>query len=483
MDEICPPAEDTLQFQLKSFSSAISKFEVHMFIRDDELGGVEGDLTISTDLFEESTGWRLAAMFQKLVEKVAVCNNQGASILSYDITPDEDKQISLRANDTATDFDAPKLSILDWSCESDSQTALYCHGDSPVSYGELKTMVACIHTYLADVGTLQKESPIGLLIQSTSQALASIFGVASFGGSIVVVDPEKTIVDRANVIFKDADVRLVIIDNDFIDKFADLNGQGYKVISLDEAMSCEPDLSLKAQKVSPASVFGYYYTSGTTGKPKGAIITYGNVLNLINWWSGFFSLKQSDRVLLFSSLSFIMSLRQYLPTLCAGATLVLPTSSINFEPAIIDGKVNKLVCTPSALAVLNIVKVAPNIEAIQVAGEAPRLAVMKAWKSRVENVFIGLGPTELTAHALCGMFDGENICIGYPAANVKAYVMNPISGRESAINVPGELWISGKNVANGYLNRPELTKKHFVADPLEPESEICCYKTGDLAKV
>jgi non-ribosomal peptide synthetase component F len=138
------------------------------------------------------------------------------------------------------------------------------------------------------------------------------------------------------------------------------------------------------------------------------------------------------------------------------------------------------VCTPSALSVLDIDRVAPNIQAIQVAGEAPRLAVMLAWKSRVPKLYIGLGPTELTAHALCGEFDGENICIGFPASNVKAYIINPASGLETPVNVVGELWVSGANVCNGYLNRPELDER-FTVDLMG--SGLRCYKTGDLAKV
>lgn len=106
-------------------------------------------------------------------------------------------------------------------------------------------------------------------------------------------------------------------------------------------------------------------------------------------------------MLLFSSLSFIMSLRQYIPTLCAGGCVVLPSSSINFEKAILEGRVNKLVCTPSALSVLDINLVSPNIDMVQVAGEAPRLAVMMAWKSKIHKLFIGLGPTGKNLESPC----------------------------------------------------------------------------------
>ena len=69
---------------------------------------------------------------------------------------------------------------------------------------------------------------------------------------------------------------------------------------------------------------------------KGVLITMSNVGNLSNWWQDFFALESKDRVLLFSSLSFIMSLRQWVPTLCSGAKLVIPASSVSFEPAILQ---------------------------------------------------------------------------------------------------------------------------------------------------
>ena len=203
----------------------------------------------------------------------------------------------------------------------------------------------------------------------------------------------------------------------------------------------------------------------------------------MNWWNDFFDLNQNDKILLFSSLSFIMSLRQYVPTLCIGASCVIPKSSVEFESAIISGKVNKLICTPSALATLDVDKVSPLIDYVQVAGEARRLSTMMQWKSKVEKLFIGLGPTELCAHALCGEFDGETLCLGYPAGNVRAYVVNSQSGIQCPINVPGELWVAGKNVSNGYLNGEHSSGGKFCLDPFDVKSCDRCYKTGDLAKV
>ena len=232
---------------------------------------------------------------------------------------------------------------------------------------------------------------------------------------------------------------------------------------------------------NPVSSIFYYSCSGTTGLPKGVVISLRNVTNLWNWWIDYFSLSQNDRCMLFSSLSFIMSLRQWLPPLMVGASVTIPRNVLEFEPAIVDCGVNKLVCTPSALAALDIEKVAKQIKEIQVAGEAPQKKTLKMWSERVEKLHIGLGPTELCAHALCGQFDGDKISIGVPAANVRAYVVNKF-GNQMPINCVGELWIAGANVSiAGYLNRDAENKKHFSTDAFVGDGSLL-YKTGDLCK-
>ena len=97
-----------------------------------------------------------------------------------------------------------------------------------------------------------------------------------------------------------------------------------------------------------------------------------------------------------------------------GASVTIPKNVLEFESAIVECRVNKLVCTPSALAALDIDKVATQIQEIQVAGEAPQKKTLKLWSERVEKLHVGLGPTELCAHALCGQFDGDkylSVCL------------------------------------------------------------------------
>ncbi len=276
LEDICP-VDENLRFELKKITSDVSKFEVQMFIREDDLGGVEGDLTISTDLFSPDTGKRLAHTFQLLVEKI-VDTTQDVPITSYDILTSADKQIIAKANETETMFSSKCRSIFDWRYSSDSAVALFSHSNvhkNAVTYGELKAMISSFCTYIANKRIDENiGGQIGLLIKSSPEAVAAIYGAVASGCAIVVVDPEKTTLDRSRMIFTDSGVKLVIADADFICNFEELKNDGFDLRSLGETFSETSDsvMHIPDPQEDPNRIFGYFYTSGTTGRPKGELM-------------------------------------------------------------------------------------------------------------------------------------------------------------------------------------------------------------------
>lgn len=124
--------------------------------------------------------------------------------------------------------------------------------------------------------------------------------------------------------------------------------------------------------------------------------------------------------------------------------------------------------TPSALNTLSPDEY-PSLQVIQVAGEACPLKLANDWASRLDSFYIGLGPTELTGHACCGRFNvGDKVNIGFPVANAAVYILNE-AGEIQPPGVIGELCIAGENVANGYLNRDELTKEALCCQSLRQQ--------------
>ena len=90
------------------------------------------------------------------------------------------------------------------------------------------------------------------------------------------------------------------------------------------------------------------------------------------------------------------------------------------------------------------------------------------------------GPTETTVDAIMAKCDdSEYVVIGKPIANTQVYIVNP-DRQLQPVGIPGELCIGGEGVADGYLNKPDLTAEKFIDNPFNPGNRM--YKTGDLAK-
>ena len=503
LDDLAEDMADTgAKFTLNNLNHNTTKFEVHLQCRDMHDGSIEADFHYSTDLFELATAERFLYSFERLIYETTASPDvavRRAPILK----PEERVQHLTRGNDSQVP--APLSSRVDAlfrevATEYADRVAIVVGGTAPlvqVTYRELLSKVDAFAANLKLIG-MQPNDRVALLMANGANAVAAMLGTLAAGCVYVEIDPLKTPKQRIEYIVQDSAATTVIVDDRVECEYL-RTGQELIVLhwsDMDDAAS-KATTDRNAQVDAPDSgaddvndlLMAVYYTSGTTGNPKGVMTSHKNIINLIYWWKDFFELEGSDRVLLFSSLSFIMSTRQLYPTLFAGAAVAVSGLSAAFEQTIVETKVNKLVMTPSALATINFEAVSPHIKYIQVAGEAPDLRLAQKWAGAIERFYIGLGPTELTAHALCGQFlpDDSSVNIGFAAGNVHAYVADTV-GVDMDVDIPhlqpfgvmGELLVAGNNVAMGYLNLPELTKKHFINNPYSADTPTL-YRTGDLA--
>lgn len=240
------------------------------------------------------------------------------------------------------------------------------------------------------------------------------------------------------------------------------------------------------------------YTSGSTGSPKGVMISHRNINNYIEWTVDYFSISAKDRILGTAPFHFDMSTFDIFCALATGAPLCLATGSILLFPeklvqfaelqqiSLWKG-VSSLLMYMSRAGVIRDGRM-PSLRTVIFAGEPLASQYLKHWMEVFPETqfYNGYGPTEATGVSLCYHVKtpphaDQPIPIGKPCKNAKVAV---IGNDELPVNPGeiGELIVSGTCLAKGYLNDPEKTQRQFTSPPPGCGLEERVYRTGDLVR-
>ncbi|WP_052756228.1 hybrid non-ribosomal peptide synthetase/type I polyketide synthase [Lysobacter capsici] len=369
--------------------------------------------------------------------------------------------------------------------------AVLC-GDERWSYQALNERANRIaHRLLAD--GVQAGDRVGILLERGPWMVAAVLAVAKAGAAYVPLDPAHP-VQRLRETLDDCTPRRVLSQRS-LSQHEGLSAVPVLCVDEAEQWSDQPVWNPSSIGIGvDAQALAYViYTSGSTGRPKGVMVKHEAAANLFAWVESTFAMGPSDRVLFTTSLSFDLSVYDLFGVLWSGGSVHVARSEDVRDPArLIELLRSGITFWDSAPAVFaGLVgslteEVSRDLRLAFFSGDWIGLelpdAVRRAFP-RCEVVALG-GATEATVWSNYHRIDRvephwKSIPYGRPIWNARYYVLDA-RGEPSPVGVPGDLYIAGDCLAEGYWNRDELTAEHFVPDPFVSGERM--YKTGDRAR-
>lgn len=404
---------------------------------------------------------------------------------------------------------SPRLETLshyfeDWVNKQPEATALRTDDGKVLSYIQLNALVNQIAVRLVEMGVRQG-SRVCVYCEPGLYIFAILIAIAKSGGVYIPLDTQNPI-KRLQLIIDDCQPEVLLIDDSTKDMAVELktNAKFFNVYGMKPGLLDAPHFENCAQGTG----MGYiYYTSGTTGIPKGVALTHANLVHHIDGLVRFYNIRRG-RMLQQAPLGFDMSLTQMSITAVMGGTLIVASSETRKDPMqiaqlMLDEKVTHTFMTPTlALAVIHhgydYLNKCVDWEFALLSGEAFRAHVPPEFKRLgLENLQLhnGYGPTEITINSSSGLnelgetapHDTRNPSIGFTLPNYSTYIVDE-DMQLVRPGMAGELVVGGSGIAIGYLNREDLTNARFIPDPFASPDYVArgwgrMYRTGDKARL
>ncbi|MFD0690812.1 non-ribosomal peptide synthetase, partial [Actinomadura fibrosa] len=445
--------------------------------------GMGGVLTGAVDLFDKPTVERIAARLMLVLEQVVEEPGTRLSRIEVLAAGERERVLAAGVGEAVPVPDVSAVGLFEeWVRWSPDAVAVVSQEES-VSYRELDARANRLARFLVAQG-VGAESVVGLCMPRGVELIVSLLAVGKAGGAYLPIDPALP-ASRVAFMLADAGAVLVLGMQEVAE---DLPAGRVRIVALDDpAVSALVDslpdepLRLRTSRDGLAYVI---YTSGSTGRAKGVGLSHAGAVNLATAQMEHFCVEPDARVLQFASIGFDAATWEWLMALCAGAGLVVaPATELVPGAGLADvverHGVSHVTLPPAVLSVLDGGDLA-SVRTLVSAGEAMGPGLVQRWAPgrRLVNAY---GPTETTVCATMSMplAPGEHAHIGGPIANTRVYVLDEALGVVPP-GVAGELYVSGAQLARGYMGRAALTAERFVADPFRSGERM--YRTGDRVR-
>ncbi|MFD4443299.1 non-ribosomal peptide synthase/polyketide synthase, partial [Nocardia sp. NPDC058519] len=502
--------------------TGVAKFDLELTLTEhrDDNGtptGISGAFLYATDLFDATTIATFGTRLDRILTAVLADPARAVGDLDF-LDAAEQTHILTTWNDTAaeTDHAATLASLLaDRAAATPDAIAVVVDTDPTaadaiaahragsavpemlraavdsmaaveLSYAEFGGRVARLARHLIGLGA-GPGSLVAVAMRRGVEQLVAVHAVLAAGAAYVPVDPDHPVERTADVLGQTAPVCVLtsagsgVADGDSVLEVdtLDLSGLSGDPITDDERVA----------PLRPEHLAYVLFTSGSTGRPKGVAVPHKAAVNQLLWLQREYPLGVDDVVLQKTPFTFDASVWELLWPLQVGARLVLATADGHRDPAYLAAatvrhRVSVVQYVPSVLAAVVAEPASAQADSLRLVfagGEALTADLARRVRMSTGATVVNLyGPTEtaiqVTTHEV-GDERSATVPIGVPVADTRVYVLDSRLHSVPA-GVPGELYVAGAQLADGYHGRTDLTAERFVADPFGTGERL--YRTGDL---
>lgn len=520
--------------------SKVAKFDI-------AFSATEGDKEIdflveySSKLFKKETIERMVAHFLKII--LTIGTDLKCKICEIDVLSQQEKNDLLYDfNHTQVNYPRDKTLQELWveQVHKTPNNVAVLYGEQQVTFKELDEKSNQIAHVLREKG-IKNEGLVAIYFERSIEMIASIIGIMKAGGAYIPIDVNFPI-DRMKSILADSQATFIMTKSlyankmqfykelasnttiehiIYLDSIEDVNadheifrtiklaqrepkiGDQPKVHNIVAVSVCDVNYvasfsrDVVENRSDPSNLSYIIYTSGSSGKPKGAMVEHQGMINHLYAKINELNISTSSIIAQNASHCFDISVWQFFAALICGGKTIIYSNETVMDPEklvnrIIQDKVTILEVVPSYLhAMLNYLaenkKIITDLEFLLVTGEELRSKLAKRWFEMYRGIKLvnAYGPTEasddITHYVMSEVPNNGKIPIGKPVQNLAIYIVDDYL-KLCPLGVKGEIVVAGIGVGRGYVNDKEKTQKAFTMNPYGRVENERLYKTGDLGK-